>query len=64
MKTIDRNSLVIDGVDSRDYPDFVDAYVSEGYYLNGDKISDEDLDKFNSDHSEIAQSMAFETLLN
>lgn len=63
-KRIDYSSLVIDGVDSRDYPDFVDAYVSYGLYFDGTQIDGEDLDELNDKHPELAQSLAFESLLN
>ena len=63
MKTIDKNTLVLDGVDIKDHPDYVDAYISEGYYMDGTAIPDEVLDQFNNDHPEIAQGMAFESLL-
>lgn len=49
MKEIDYSSLEIDGIDPRDYPDFVDAYISNGYHKDGTSISDEDLEILNED---------------
>lgn len=34
----------VDGVDYRDYPDFCDAFFSEGYYEDGTPLTDEELD--------------------
>lgn len=34
----------VDGVDYRDYPDFCDAFFSEGYYEDGTPLTSEELD--------------------
>ena len=39
-KMVDVKSLVVDGIDTKDYPDFCDAYFSEGNYLDGTPIPD------------------------
>tara|TARA_R110000868_G_scaffold48122_2_gene156803 strand:- start:36 stop:221 length:186 start_codon:yes stop_codon:yes gene_type:complete len=57
-------NILIEGVDSRDYPDFVDAYVSYAEHSNGNSLTEDELDLLNADHPEIAQEHAFETLLN
>ena len=54
--------IVVEGVDKNDYPDFVDAYVSYAEE-NGVPLTDEQLDELNDKHPEIAQGLAFDTLL-
>jgi len=45
---IDMNSIEIDGVDRRDYPDFADAYVSYAQYKNGRSMDESELEKLNN----------------
>ena len=63
-KEINLSTLVVDGVDLRDFPDFCDAFVTEGFFADGTAMSESDLDTFNEDNPEVAQEMAFETVLN
>jgi hypothetical protein len=42
-KPINYDSLEVDGIDTRDYPDFCDAYFSHGEYEDGEEMSDEAL---------------------
>jgi len=37
--------LEIDGVDSRDFPDFSDAYFSSGCYEDGTPLTEDELNK-------------------
>ena len=51
MDAIDYNkieSIEVDGIDTSDYPDFVDAFISYAEY-NGVEMSDGQLDKLNED---------------
>ena len=48
-KEIDYTSLVVDGIDTRDYPDFSDAYFASGEYMDGTPIPDEVLDELTQD---------------
>jgi hypothetical protein len=48
-KEIDYTSLVVDGIDTRDYPDFADAYFASGEYMDGTPIPDEVLDELTQD---------------
>lgn len=59
--------IEVDGVDKRDYPDFVDAYVVSAMYPIVDNpkgpndwrdLSDAELDWLNSEYPEIAQEKA------
>lgn len=57
-KEVDRQSLEVDGVDANDYPDFSDAFVCKGFFKDGTKMSEDDLNEFNDTHSDVAQELA------
>lgn len=46
---VDLDSLVVDGIDHRDYPDFCDAYFSGGCYLDGTPLPDDVLEALSED---------------
>lgn len=54
--------LEVDGVDSRDYPDFSDAYFSSGCYEDGTSLTDDELDRLTILASDVLWEMAFERL--
>lgn len=57
---IDVNKLediTVDGVDRRDYPDMVDAYVTSAIY-NGRQLSEEEIEWLNETHPEVASEVA------
>ena len=43
LEGVDYGSIEIDGVDSNDYPDFVDAYVAYAEFEDGTPLSEEEL---------------------
>ena len=51
--------IEVDGVDTADYPDFVDAYVSYAV-IDGRELTDIELDELNDNHPEIAQELAID----
>lgn len=54
----------VGGVDSSDYPDFCDAYIESAVWKDsGEYLTEEELEALDSD-GELAQSLAFETLLD
>lgn len=61
-KAVDVNSLEVDGVDSRDYPDFSDAYISYGLFADGTEMSDEELEMFTDEHGDIVHELAYDSL--
>ena len=61
-REVNVSSLEVDGVDSRDYPDFSDAYISSGYFADGTPMSNDELELFNSQYSDIAQELALDRL--
>jgi len=52
-KEVDTDSLEIDGIDMRDYPDFVDAYFSDGEFMDGSEMSQDELDYLRDHHGEL-----------
>lgn len=63
MINININAVVdmeVDGIDIKDYPDFVDAYVSYAYSTELKReLTDEELDYLNEQYPEIAQELAY-----
>jgi hypothetical protein len=51
-KTVDESSVEIEDIDTRDYPDFCDAYVSSAAFEDGTELNDAELDEFNDKHGE------------
>lgn len=58
-KKIDFKSIKIEGVDMRDYPDFVDAFISYARYEDGSLLDEDDLNLLAQDHEVI-----YRTVLN
>jgi len=42
------SNVEIDGIDTRDYPDFCDAYIVSADY-DGEEMTEQQLDKLNED---------------
>jgi hypothetical protein len=61
MKIID---IQVDNVDTKDYPDFVDAYVTYAVWADtGKELTEDELDQLNDSNPEIAQEHAMENLI-
>jgi hypothetical protein len=54
--------LSVDGVDTKDYPDFCDAHFSDGS-IGGIDLTDDELAQLGEDYPEHLNEMAFESLL-
>lgn len=52
-KEIDFSTLQVDGIDTRDYPDFCDAFICYGEYTDGTPLEEVDLQALNDDASLI-----------
>jgi len=63
MNIYDLRDVVIDGICIDDYPDFVDAYISEAIDANGNPLSYEQLEELTNDNPEIVQQMAHEEIM-
>ena len=57
INMVDLGSLVVDGIDTRDYPDFCDAYFSKGYYLDGTELPDDLLEELSEDGDLVQQAI-------
>ena len=55
-------NLEVDGVDPRDYPDFSDAYFSNGSYEDGTPLTDDELERLNDLAADVLWEMAFDSL--
>jgi hypothetical protein len=54
----------VDGVDSRDYPDFCDAYFSSAVFEDtGEALTDDELIELQDLYPEVVGEMAFEYYL-
>ncbi len=45
-------NIQVDGIDTRDYPDFVDAFISYAE-MDGVELTDEQLDELNDDYPDL-----------
>lgn len=61
-KKVNVKSIEIDGVDRRDYPDFVDAYISYAEYEDGTELSDAELEELGGD-GELVNELIFDRQL-
>ena len=50
------DDVEIDGIDTRDYPDFCDAFICRCKY-NGREATDEELDEINEDRSYVLEQV-------
>lgn len=60
LRLLDHSSIEVDGIDGRDFPDFVDAYVTYARTLDGQPLTDEQLEDINDECPELAQQAAYE----
>ena len=61
-KYVDQNSLEVDGVDTRDYPDFCDAYLDYGEFIDGTPLNEEELVEFQEEYPEIVDELIYDSL--
>ena len=54
--------LEVDGVDSRDFPDFSYAYFSSGCYEDGTPLTEDELEHLSILAGDVLWEMAFESL--
>jgi hypothetical protein len=62
LDVVDLSSLQIEGIYMDDYPDFCDAYFSDGNRLDGTKLLDDELEKLTDDFPEMLNEMALNTI--
>lgn len=49
-------NVSLDGINTRDYPDFSDAYIESADY-DGEPMTDEQLDELNEDYDFVYQKV-------
>lgn len=49
-KPVNVGSIEIDGIDTEDYPDFVDAYIVAAEYEDGTPLTDQELEQFQEEN--------------
>lgn len=54
--------LEVDGVDSRDYPDFADAYFSYACYEDGTELTDDELEQLTEQNPDVLHEKVFDSL--
>jgi hypothetical protein len=56
------DSVEVDGVDSRDYPDFCDAYFSYAEFADtGEPLDEEDMEILNEKYQDVVNEMAYDS---
>ena len=54
-------NVSVDGIDTSDYPDFVDAFIESADY-KGKPMSDEMIDELNSEHLDFVSECVYDSL--
>lgn len=57
-KEVDKESIELDGVDPRDYPDFSDAYISDASYVDGTPLSPQDIEQLEKENYGLVNDLA------
>ena len=56
--------IEVDGVDTRDYPHFCDAFFCRAVWIEtGIELTDDELDELTETHPELLNEMAFESCI-
>lgn len=58
-REVDLESIEIDGIDHRDYPDYSDAFVSYAEWNDGTPLTDDELDQFTDENGEMIGELIF-----
>lgn len=62
ISDVDLNTLIIDGIDHADHPDYCDAYYSYGEFNNGLTMTDEQLEQFKDIYPDLFYEMLTNTI--
>jgi hypothetical protein len=52
----------VDGIDSRDYPDFCDAYFDTAFYKDGTALTDDELSELTDNNPDAVHEMVYDRL--
>ena len=55
------DNIEVDGIDTKDYPDFCDAYITSADY-EGREMTEDELDCLNDEHREFVHEKVFDHL--
>jgi hypothetical protein len=58
-KEVDVTSIEVDGVSASDYPDFADAFISDAKYIDGQELTDDELDMFTEANYDLTYDLAY-----
>lgn len=61
-KLVDVYSLDFDDIDTKDYPDFADAYVVSGSFEDGTEMSDAELEEFQDKYGDLVHRLVHDRL--
>ena len=54
LNNLEVTDVEVDGIDMKDYPDYVDAYIDSAKFVSsGKELNDEELVKLQEDNSEL-----------
>ena len=59
---VDPSTIEIDGINTADAPDFVDAYISYAEYTDGTELTDQELDTLTDENSDLVYDKVQETI--
>ena len=55
-------SLEVEGVDTRDYPDFCDCWISYGEWADGTPLTESELEDIPEEYSDLAYEVAIDSI--
>lgn len=62
-KQVDPKSIEIDGVDTRDYPDFSDAYISKAKYVDSTPLTDREIEQLEKENYGLVNDLAHNQIM-
>lgn len=62
ISDVDISSLIIDGIDHSDHPDYCDAYYSYGEFYGGEVLTDDQLDRLKELDPEMFNELLIATI--
>ena len=63
-KLVNARSIEICGIDSKDYPDFCDAYVEYAEFENGIPLNESEIIILEEDYSDLVHELAHDCFIN
>jgi hypothetical protein len=59
---INYRSIEVENVDTKDYPDFCDAFISYAEFKNGVELTEDQIEQLNDEHSDLVYEAAFDSI--